>query len=78
MAVRVVKFIRKNLYGDIVSLFNPEESWSPRLKEDVIRDIETGEHSYFIQWGSMVMDFVVAEGNNGKILKTDYSQDFNL
>ncbi len=70
MADRIVKFIRKSLFGDIIALCNPEESWSPRQKDDAIQDIENSEHTYYIPWGEIRIEIRVNEGLNGKCLRT--------
>lgn len=49
MADRLVLKTRKGYAGDILALCNPDESWSPRFKNDAIRDIENRVHNYFIE-----------------------------
>ncbi|OGU39110.1 MAG: hypothetical protein A2X61_04665 [Ignavibacteria bacterium GWB2_35_12] len=71
MADRLVRFIRKSLFSEIIALCNPEENWSPRQKDDAIQDIENGEHSYYIPWGEKRIEIRVAEGINGKYLSAD-------
>ena len=74
MAERKIKHIRKNLFGEIVALCNPEENWSPRQKHDAIQDIENGVYEYHIQWEKIRIDIRVAEGPDGKYLCTDYDK----
>ena len=71
MAEREIEHIRRDLYGDIIALCNPDEPWAPRQKQDAIKDIETGEHSYYVQWGSLRINITVEVGFNGKYLKAD-------
>jgi hypothetical protein len=49
MAERLVTKTRKGYDGDILTLCNPEESWSPRFKHEAIQDIETKLHNYFVE-----------------------------
>jgi len=48
MAERRVRKTGKNSDGDILSLCNDGESWSPRSKGDAINDINNGTHSYHV------------------------------
>jgi hypothetical protein len=49
MAKRLVVKTRKGYAGDILALSNPDESWSPRYKNDAIKDIENRVHNYFLK-----------------------------
>ena len=71
MADRGVTRSRKDEDGDITELCNPGQSWSPRLKRDVINDIESGQHSYFVQAPNGRVDIHVVDGPTGKYLRTD-------
>lgn len=71
MAHRGVRTTRKGPDDDILALCDISEDWSPRLKADAIRDIEEGTHSYFVPWRSGETDVHVAEGPDGKYLRTD-------
>ncbi len=72
MADREVTQSRKDDEGDIVALCNPNTSWSPRQKDDAIRDIEGRLHRYFvILRGVGRVDIHVVRGPTGKYLRTD-------
>lgn len=60
-------------HGDITSLCNPGEGWSPRASADAIRDIETGAHTYYVQWTDKRTEVHVAKTGSGtKYLRTDW------
>jgi hypothetical protein len=68
---RQVTKSRKDRHGDILVLCNPGTEWSPRLKQDVIRDTETGLHTYFVRWADgQRTEIRVARGLAGKYLRT--------
>jgi len=73
MSERRVSHTGKDSKGDITSLGNPGEFWSPRSKQDAIRDIETGAHTYFVLWppGQTRTEVRVVQGPTGKYLRTD-------
>ncbi|MDC0740954.1 DUF3892 domain-containing protein [Polyangium mundeleinium] len=72
MADRQVTKTGKDRSGDITSLCNPGTAWSPRLKADAIRDIESGLHTYYVVWpGNVRTEVGVVMGPNGKYLRTD-------
>ena len=50
MADRAVIRTDKDVDGDITTLCYPGEYWSPRLKQDAIYDIESGDHTYYVPW----------------------------
>jgi len=56
MADRQIAQSRKDQDGDITALCNPGPWWSPRLKGDAINDIESGQHTYFVQISSGRVD----------------------
>jgi Protein of unknown function (DUF3892) len=70
MADRRVTQTGKNAQGDITSLCNPGQAWSPRAKADAIRDIETGANSYHVIWPPRT-EVRVVNGPYGKYLRTD-------
>ena len=71
MARRAVIRTGKDKDGDIISLCNPEESWSPRSKQDAISDIESGTHIYYVPWTSGPhTEIEVVNGPRGKYLRT--------
>lgn len=71
MANRAVKKTGKNRQGDITSLCNDAEWWSPRSKADAIRDIDSGTQTYYVQWPEKRTDIHVVNGPTGKYLRTD-------
>lgn len=72
MADRPVVQTRKDRDGDILALCNPREYWSPRLKHDVINDIEMNIHRYYVPWSDGKSTWIrVVNGPNGKYLRTD-------
>jgi hypothetical protein len=46
---RQIRATRKDREGKIIALCNPGQSWSPRLTKDVVRDINAGAKSYYVQ-----------------------------
>ncbi len=71
MADREVKRTGKDSDGDILSLCNSSQVWSPRRKTDAIRDIENYAHRYFVQWSDKRTEIHVVNGPTGKYLRTD-------
>ncbi|NRB55413.1 MAG: DUF3892 domain-containing protein [Salinicola sp.] len=63
----------KDSGGDITSLCNSNEWWSPRSKQDAINDIENGTDSYYTQdeYGRTANVHVAGTLLMGKYLKTD-------
>ena len=70
---RYVRSTGKDANGDITSLCTRTELWSPRLKGDAIRDIESGVHEYWVNWANYPETKIhVAETTYGtKYLRTD-------
>ena len=71
MADRAVRKTRKDWQGDIVALCNDGDFWSSRASVDVIRDIESGVHTYHVPWISGRTEIRVVSGPRGKYLRTD-------
>ncbi|MES9902815.1 MAG: DUF3892 domain-containing protein [Sedimenticola sp.] len=72
MTDRPVTKTRKDRDGDIQALCNPGTFWTPRLKSDAIRDIESGDHSYHVPWADGTKTQIrVVNGPSGKYLRTD-------
>ena len=72
VADRLVTHSGKNQDGDITSLGNPAEPWSPRSKADIIRDIEDGVHAYYTGTQERKRaNVVVVAGTLDKYLFTD-------
>ncbi|RMB08185.1 DUF3892 domain-containing protein [Eilatimonas milleporae] len=74
MADRPVSRTGKDSDGDITSLCNPGDFWSPRKKDDAINDIESGVHTYYVPWTSGRTPIRVVNGASGKYLRTDRDQ----
>lgn len=77
MADRAVRKTGKDRSGDITSLCDDGESWSPVSKADAIRHIENRVHTYYVPWKSgrteirVVVDATVS---GGRYLRTDRDQ----
>lgn len=81
MATRYVNKSGKDKDGDITKLCNAGQGWSPRYKADAIRDIDNGDHQYFVSWtDGQVTEIKVVNGASGKYLRTqrDGSTNNNL
>lgn len=70
MADRRVTRTRKDNDRDILALCS-ETTWSPRYKEDAIRDIEDHIHRYYVLVSGDEVDIKVVQGFRGKYLRTD-------
>lgn len=71
MAERLVRKTRKGYAGDILALCTPGESWSPRFKNEAIRDIENNVHNYFIEKAGNKIAIVVSVKRGSKCLTTE-------
>jgi hypothetical protein len=71
MADRPVTHSRKDQYGDITALGNPNATWSVRSSSLIIGDIQTGTHSYYVPWQSGRTEIRVVRGPYGSYLRTD-------
>ncbi|MFP4554792.1 MAG: DUF3892 domain-containing protein [Actinomycetota bacterium] len=68
MADRRVRQTGKDADGDITSLCNTGQTWSPRKKTDAVSDIRSGAHTYFVDEAGHRSDVhVTADGH----LRTD-------
>lgn len=70
MADRRVRTSGKDADGDTTALCNPGETWSPRLKDDVIDDIESKLHTYYVDEDGSRADVQVIDGESGKYLRS--------
>jgi hypothetical protein len=61
---RRVRAIKKDRNGAIIALCNAGESWSPRRKADVVKDIVENKRSYYVQEVSPRAYIRVANGNS--------------
>ena len=68
---RYVKKTGKDKDGDITKLCNSDAHWSPRQKADAIRDIDDGDHEYWVSWPEKETRIRVVNGSTGKYLRTD-------
>lgn len=70
MAERRVKKSGKDKNGNITSLCNSGESWSPKSKADAIKEIDEGTNKYYVEEETpKVYVKVVTEGTS-KYLRT--------
>jgi len=59
---------------DIIAVCNHMEIWSPKLKKDVIYDIENNIHTYYVEIDEKEIDIVVENESGRKHLITDPKQ----
>lgn len=71
MADRRVTSTGKDADGDITSLCNKGESWSPRSKSGAIADIDGGAHTYYVRDSQGRSDIHVVHEAGGSYLRTD-------
>ncbi len=71
MSDRAVYKTNKDSDGDILALCRDGALWSPRRKADVIRDIKSGAHTYYVPWPEGRTEIRVVNGPNGEYLRTD-------
>lgn len=72
MADRQVTQARRDEAGNIAALCKPGEEWSPRERHDVITDIESDTHRYFVDWAEGSRSYIrVVNCPTGKYLRTD-------
>jgi len=72
MIDREVTRTRKDDSGEITFLCNPESWWSPRSKEDAIRDIDSEAYAYYVKWLGKRTEIEVVQGKTGKYLRTNW------
>jgi hypothetical protein len=70
VAERQVTKTGKDSDGDITSLCS-DSWWSPVSKAQAIKDIEAGDHRYFVKKSGAEADIHVVKGATGKFLRTD-------
>jgi hypothetical protein len=71
MADRSVTHSRKDQYGNITALGNPNAAWSVRSSVLVVSDIQSGSHTYYVPWQSGRTEISVVRGPYGPYLRTD-------
>lgn len=76
MDSRCVTHVRRNADGDITALCNPGEPWSPREKEDVIKDLEhkRPEYEYYLLYNGKKVGIHVVHRENGPYLRTVHDE----
>lgn len=67
MADREVTATGKDSDGDITSLCNSGEDWSPRSKVDAINDITSGVHRYHVGSGVDRVEVIVVPDADGRL-----------
>jgi len=73
---RRVTATAKDDFGEITMLCDAGASWSPRHKSDVIKDIESKSHSYYVHIdGYPRIDVYVSIDNGGKEFRTTKNVD---
>lgn len=80
MADRRVTASGKDKDGDITKLCSSGAHWSPRVKADAIRDIESKDHTYFVDRAGYRTDVHIVNVGGKKHLRTtaDNSSKNNL
>jgi hypothetical protein len=79
MADRLVTNTRKGYDGDILCLCNPKESWSPRFKNDAIKEIENNIHNYFIiSEDNQISIKVILKNGSKHLVAMDQSTNNNI
>lgn len=81
MTARKVTGCKQDTDGDIIAICNYDEHWSPRLKDQVIEDIESKNFEYYVQSieGQKTILRII-NGISGKYLRSthDSSSPCNL
>lgn len=70
MARRRIRRTRKDRDGDIIAVCSHGQAWSPRSKREVISDIESNTHSYYVSEAGYESDVRVYVVNGVKHIKT--------
>lgn len=71
MTDRRITHSRKDYAGNITAIGAPGQTWSPRGSADAVRDIDSGVHTYYVQWPEKRTEIRVLSGASGKYLRTD-------
>lgn len=71
MSHRKVTHSRRDRQGDITHLGNPYEYWSPRAASDIITDIRTNAHTYYVPFQRGTVQVVVRQGTYRPYLATE-------
>jgi hypothetical protein len=80
VANRRVTYTRRGPDWEIVQLCNAKAEWEPRTVAQVVDDIESGRHQYYVDRGGFRTDIDVQDTGMGKLLIADPSRhsDNNL
>lgn len=79
MTDRLVISTRKGYDGDILCLCNSQEAWSPKFKNDAIKEIENNIYNYFINHKDMMLSITVIVKNGSKhLVAMDQSTNKNI
>ena len=70
MSRRRVTHTEKDNDGDILAICCPGARWSPRKLKDAIKDIEKGNHNYFVKKRRNRARVGVVNGPTRKYLRT--------
>ena len=70
MADRRVTRTGKDNDGDITKLCNSAANWSPRTRAVAVRDIENGDHTYYVDEAGSRTNVRVVTVNGKKHLRT--------
>lgn len=70
MSDRQVTQVHRNDDGDITALCHPGEAWSPREKEDAIKDLELNRQRYYVLYNGWEVDIRPVHGTEGPYLRT--------
>ncbi len=67
---RVIRSRKEN--GDITILGNPFEYWNPKVKDEIIEEIETGLYYYYVECEkNKEIEIKILRKKNKKFLTTD-------
>lgn len=80
MTNRLITENKISFNGNIIALYNPYESWSPRYKNDAIRDIESNNYNYFMMVNGKHVNIKVKviNGNKQLVYEKDETLSDNL
>ena len=79
MADRIVTNTRKGYDGDILCLCNPQEAWSPKFKNDAIKEIENNIYNYLIKHNDIMLSITVIVKKGSKhLVAMDQSTNKNI
>ncbi|HCY75818.1 MAG TPA: DUF3892 domain-containing protein [Ignavibacteriales bacterium] len=71
MIERQITGIKKDSSGNIVSLCNPTEWWSPKSVNEILYDIEEYMYLYFVIVDGQKVEIKIITGLTKKYIRTD-------